>query len=51
MALVVVFRADLEEQTYGCGKEGEVGGEMYGESNTETYITRCQMESPWQLAI
>ena len=33
--------------TVGQGKEGE--GEMYGESNIETYITICKVDSPWDL--
>ena len=33
--------------TVGQGKEGE--GEMYGESNIETYITICIVDSPWDL--
>ena len=35
------------EQTYGHReKEGE--GEMYGESNMETYITICKTDSQWE---
>ena len=33
----------------GPGKEGE--GEMYGESNTETYVTICKIESQWEFAL
>ena len=32
------------------GKERREG-EMYGQSNMETYITICQMDSQWQLAV
>ena len=31
------------------GQEGE--GEMYGESNMETYITICKIDSQWEFAI
>ena len=31
------------------GQEGE--GEMYGESNMETYITICKTDSQWEFAI
>ena len=31
------------------GEEGE--GEMYGESNMETYITICKIGSQWDFAI
>ena len=33
----------------GPGKEGE--GEMYGESNTETYVTICKIDSQWEFAL
>ena len=33
----------------GPGEEGE--GEMYGDSNTETYITICKIDSLWQFAL
>ena len=38
------------EQTSGHrgGDEGE--GEMYGESDMETYITICQIDSQWDCA-
>ena len=26
-------------------------GEMYGKSNTETYITTCKIESRWEFAV
>ena len=38
------------EQTYGPGKRGGEG-EMYGESNMETYITICKIESQRELAV
>ena len=38
------------EQTYGHGeRRGE--GEMYGESNTETYITVCKIDSQEEFAL
>ena len=38
------------EQT--CGHGGRGGeGEMYGESNMETYITICKIDSQWQFAV
>ena len=38
------------EQTYGHGgRAGE--GEMYGESNMETYITICKTDSQWEFAV
>ena len=33
----------------GGGEEGE--GEMYGESNMETYITICKIDSQWKFAV
>ena len=33
----------------GSGEEEE--GEMYGESNTETYITICKIDSQWEFAV
>ena len=40
------------EQTYGhdWGGEGGEGG-MYGESNMETYITMCKIDSQWEFAV
>ena len=32
----------------GVGEEGEGG--MYGESNMETYITICKIDSQWEFA-
>ena len=38
------------EQTYGHGKmRGE--GEMYGESNMETYLTICKIDSQQEFAV
>ena len=38
------WRNRHREQTYGQGERGGEG-EMYGKSNTETYITICKIES------
>ena len=38
------------EQTYGHGERGGEG-EMYGKSNTETYITICKIDSQWEFAV
>ena len=37
------------ELTYGHGERGGEG-EMYGKSNTETYITICKIDS-WEFAV
>ena len=38
------------EQTYGHGERGGEG-EMYGESNMETYITMCKIDSQREFAV
>jgi len=38
------------EQTYGHEERGREG-EMYGESNMETYITICKIDSQWEFAV
>ena len=38
------WRNRNREQTYGYGERGGEG-EMYGESNMETYITICKIDS------
>ena len=44
------WRNRHREQTYGHGeREGE--NEMYGESNMETYITICKINSQWEFAV
>ena len=44
------WRNRHREQTYGHGETGaEV--EMYGESNMETYITICKIDSQWEFAV
>ena len=40
----------MEKQTYGHGeRRGE--GEMYGESNRETHITICKIDSQRKFAV
>ena len=45
------WRHRHRKQTYGHGirEEGECG--MYGESNMETYITICKIDSQWEFAV
>ena len=44
------WRNRHREQTYGHGERGgEV--EMYGQSNMETYITICKIDSQWEFAV
>ena len=42
------WRNRRREQTYGPGERGD---EMYGESNMETYITMCNLDSQWEFAV
>ena len=44
------WRKRHREQTYRHG-EREGQGEMYGESNVETYITICKIDSQWEFAV
>ena len=44
------WRNRHREQTYGHGETGEEG-EMYGESNMETYITICKIDSKQEFAV
>ena len=44
------WRNRHREQTYGHGKRGREG-EMYGNSNMETYITMCKVDSQWEFAV
>ena len=37
------------EQTYEHREKGE--GEMYGESNMETYIILCKIDRQWEFAV
>ena len=43
------WRNRHREHSYGHWERGG-GGEMYGESNIETYITICKIDSQWELA-
>ena len=44
------WRNRYREQTYGHGERGD-GGEMYGESNMEIYITMCKIHSQQEFAV
>ena len=44
------WRTRHREQTYGHGESGGEGGK-YGESNMETYITICKIDSQWEFAV
>ena len=44
------WRKRHREQTYGHGERGGEG-EMYGESNMETYITICKIDSQQEFAL
>ena len=43
-------QTDIENKTYGHGERGEEG-EIYGDSNMETYITICRIDSEWEFAV
>ena len=46
------WRHRHREQTYGLGWQRDEGkGEVYGESNVETYITICKTDSQWEFAV
>ena len=44
------WRNRHREWTYGHGERGGEG-EMYGESNMGTYITKCKIGSQWEFAV
>ena len=44
------WRNRHREETYGHGERGGEG-EMFGESNMETYITVCKIDSQWEWAV
>ena len=44
------WRNRHREQTYGQGERGGEG-EMYGESNMETYINVCKIDSQWEFPV
>ena len=43
------WRKRHREQTYEHREKGE--GEMYGESNMETYIIICKIDRQWEFAV
>ena len=43
------WRHRHREQTYGRGERGK--GEGHRESNRETYITICKIDSQWEFAV
>ena len=44
------WRDRHREHTYVHGEKRGVG-EIYGESNVETYITTCKIDSQWEFAV
>ena len=44
------WRNRHREETYGHGERGG-GGEMYGKSNMESYITMCEIDSQREFAV
>ena len=44
------WRKRHREQTYEHVERGGEG-EVYGESDMETYITMCRIDSPWDFAV
>ena len=44
------WRNRHREQTYWHGESGGEG-DMYGESNVETYITTCKIDSQWKFSV
>ena len=44
------WRNRRREETCGLGERREEG-EIYGESNMETYITICKIDSQWEFAV
>ena len=44
------WRNKHREEIYGHGERGGEG-EMYGESNMETYVTICKIDSQWEFSI
>ena len=45
------WRKRHREQIYGHRGGEKREGERYGESNMETYITICKVESQWEFAV
>ena len=49
-----IYRAAMEKQTQRIDLwTWEMGGEgeLYGKSNTETYITICKIDTQWEFAV
>ena len=44
------WRNRHREQNYGHGERRGMG-KMYAESNMETYITMCKIDSQWEFAV
>ena len=44
------WRNRHREETYGHGERGGEG-EMYGQTNRETYITICKTDNQWEFAV
>ena len=44
------WRNRHREKTSGQGERGGEG-DMYGNSNMETYITTCKIDSQWEFAV
>ena len=44
------WRNRHREQTYGHGERGGEG-EMYGQTNMETYITICKTDNQWEFVV
>ena len=44
------WRNRYRKQSYGHGERGGEG-EIYGDSNMETYITICKIDSQWEFAV
>ena len=43
-------KTDIENRLMDMGR-GEEMGELYGESNMETSITVCKIDSQWEFAV
>ena len=44
-----IGETDIENRHVHGGRGGE--GKIYGESNMETYITICKIDSQWEFAV
>ena len=45
--IYIMVLMNLENKPMGMGGREEREGEMYGESNMETYITMCKIDSQY----